>query len=68
VADILAVLIEYTKVDEQIVRILPHLVDGSLSILQYTDDIILFMNHDLEKAKKHEAGTISIRATFRSQN
>jgi hypothetical protein len=47
----LAVLIEHTKVDEQIVGILPHLVDGGLSILQYTDDIILFMDHDLEKEK-----------------
>lgn len=28
----------------------PHLIDGGLSILQYTDDMILFMEHDLEKA------------------
>ena len=28
----------------------PHLVDGGLSILQYADDTILFMEHDLEKA------------------
>jgi hypothetical protein len=25
-------------------------VDGGLSILQYADNIIIFMNHDLEKA------------------
>lgn len=28
----------------------PHLVDGGLSILQYADDTILFMDHDLPKA------------------
>jgi hypothetical protein len=27
------------------------LVEGGLSILQYTDDTILFLEHDLEQAK-----------------
>ena len=27
---------------------MPHLVDGGLSILQYADDTILFMEHDLD--------------------
>jgi hypothetical protein len=31
--------------------VIPHLVDGGLSILQYVDDTILFMDHDLEKAR-----------------
>jgi hypothetical protein len=31
--------------------VIPHLVDGGLSILQYADDTILFMEHDLEKAR-----------------
>jgi hypothetical protein len=31
--------------------VIPHLVDGGLSILQYADDTILFMEHDLEKAQ-----------------
>ena len=30
---------------------IPHLVDGGLSILQYADDTILFMEHDIEKAR-----------------
>jgi hypothetical protein len=30
--------------------LLPHIVDGGISILQYADDNILFMEHDLEKA------------------
>ena len=30
--------------------LIPHLVDGGVSILQYADDTIIFMEHDLEKA------------------
>jgi hypothetical protein len=50
VADMLAVIIERAKVDGLIEGVIPHLVDGGFSILQYTDDTILFMKHDLEKA------------------
>jgi hypothetical protein len=35
----------------QIEGVIPRLIDGGLSILQYTDDIILFMEHDLEKSQ-----------------
>jgi hypothetical protein len=28
-----------------------HLVDGGLSILQYADDTILFVKHEMEKAR-----------------
>jgi hypothetical protein len=31
--------------------LIPHLVDDGLSILQYADDMILFMEYDLEKAR-----------------
>src|SRR5215217_1841263 len=51
VADMLAILIEWAKSDGQIDGVIPHLVDGGLSILQYADDTILFMDHDLEKAR-----------------
>jgi hypothetical protein len=44
-------LIERAKADGQIEGVIPHLVDGGLSILQYADDTILFMEHDLEKAR-----------------
>ena len=50
-ADMLAVMIERAKVDGQMDGVVNHLVDGGLSILQYADDTILFMDHDLEKAK-----------------
>jgi len=51
VVDMLAIFITRAKEDGQIQGLIPHLVDGSLSILQYADDIILFMEHDLEQAK-----------------
>jgi hypothetical protein len=51
VADMLAILIERAKEDGQIEGVVPHLVDGGLSILQYADDTIIFMDHDLEKAR-----------------
>jgi hypothetical protein len=47
----LAILIERAKLDGQIDGVVPHLVDGGLSILQYADDTILFMEHDFEKAR-----------------
>jgi hypothetical protein len=51
VADMLAIMIERAKSDGLIEGVIPHLVDGGLSILQYADDTILFMEHDLQKAQ-----------------
>jgi hypothetical protein len=51
IVDMLAILVEWAKFDGQIEGVIPHLVDGGLSILQYADDTILFMDHDLEKAR-----------------
>jgi hypothetical protein len=51
VADMLSVLINRAKREGQIKGIIPHLVDGCLSILQYADDTIIFMEHDLESAR-----------------
>ena len=50
VADMLTIMIERAKTDGQIKGVVPHLVDGGLSILQYADDTILFMEHGLDKA------------------
>jgi hypothetical protein len=47
----LAILIERAKEDGQIDRVVPHLVEGGLSILHYADDTILFVDHDIEKSK-----------------
>jgi hypothetical protein len=51
VADMLAIMIEHAKGDGIIEGVIPHLVDGGLSILQYVDYTILFMEHDFEKAR-----------------
>jgi hypothetical protein len=51
VADMVAIMIERAKNDGLIEGVIHHLVDGGLSILQYVDDTILFMEHDLEKAQ-----------------
>ena len=50
VADMLAILINRAKEDGQVADLIPHLVDGGVSILQYADDTIIFMEHDLDKA------------------
>ena len=44
VADMLAILIERAKEDGQIAGVVPHLVDGGPSILQYVDDTVLLWN------------------------
>jgi hypothetical protein len=51
VTDMLAIMIERAKSDGLFEGVIPHLVDGGLSILQYADDTILFMEHDLDNAK-----------------
>lgn len=51
VGDMLALLIAQAKENNQIRGIVPHLVDGGLSILQYADDTIIFLEHDLVQAK-----------------
>jgi hypothetical protein len=47
----LALLINRSKVDGQIRGVLPHLIDDGMSILQYADDTIIFIDHDPEQAK-----------------
>jgi hypothetical protein len=47
----LAILIKRGKEIDQVDGLILHLVDGGLSILQYTDDTMIFMDHDLVKAE-----------------
>jgi hypothetical protein len=35
----------------QIKGVIPHLVKDGLSIMQYADDMIIFIDHDIEQAK-----------------
>jgi hypothetical protein len=51
VVDMLTILIKRAKAEGQIDGMVPHLVDDGLSILQYADDTLIFLGHDLEKAK-----------------
>ena len=47
----LAILISRAKEAKQIQGVVPHLVDEGLSVFQYTDDTIILMDNDLERAK-----------------
>jgi hypothetical protein len=51
VANMLAILIKRANEEGQISGVVPHLVDGGLSVLQYADDTILFMEHTLNHAQ-----------------
>jgi hypothetical protein len=47
----LSTLINRAKEDRKVRGLVPHLVDGGISILQYANDTILFMENDLEQTK-----------------
>ena len=51
VADMLAILIKRANEEAQISGVVHHLVDGGLLVLQYADDTILFMEHNLDHAR-----------------
>jgi hypothetical protein len=46
----LSTLINRAKEDGHVRGLIPHLIDGGISILQYADDTILFMENDLGQA------------------
>src|SRR6266540_5233839 len=50
VADMLSILIKRAKERGQVGGVVPHLIDKGLSILQYADDTIIFMENNLEQA------------------
>jgi hypothetical protein len=64
VADMFAIMIECAKVEDQIEGLIPHLVNGGLSILQYADDTILFMEHDIEKAQNLKLILVTFEQLF----
>jgi hypothetical protein len=51
VVDMLAVLINRAKSEGQTKGLIPDLTDDDLSILQYADDTILFMEHNIDQAR-----------------
>ena len=46
-----AIILARAKEDGQVKGVVPNLIDGGLSILQYADDTVIFVDHDIEKAK-----------------
>jgi hypothetical protein len=51
VVDMLAILINRAKSEGQLKGVISDLTDDDLFILQYADDAILFMKHNIEKAR-----------------
>ena len=51
VVDMLTILIGRAKDAGQVGSLVPHLVDGGVSVLQYADDTIIFIEHALEKVR-----------------
>jgi len=49
VVDMLAILIARAKEAGLVEGVIPNLIQDGLSILQYADDIVIFMSHDVEK-------------------
>ena len=47
----LSILISRSREKNHFQGLVPHLVDGGLLILQYTDDTILFLENDLGQAR-----------------
>ena len=50
VVDMLAIQIARAKEAGQVEGVIPHLIQDGLSILQYADDTVIFMSHDVQKA------------------
>jgi hypothetical protein len=50
VVDMLAILIARAKEAGQVEGVIPNLIQDGISILQYADDTVIFMSHDVEKA------------------
>ena len=47
----LAIILNRAKQEGLIRGIIPHLIDDGLSILHYADDIVIFLDHDIDLAK-----------------
>jgi hypothetical protein len=51
VVDMLAILIKEAKNEGQISRVIPNIIEDDIWILQYADDTILLMDHNLNQAR-----------------
>ncbi|WVZ95111.1 hypothetical protein U9M48_040913 [Paspalum notatum var. saurae] len=55
VEDMLAIIINRAKVAGKVNGVIPHLMNDGLSILQYADDTVIFLDHNLEMARNMKA-------------
>ena len=55
-ADMLAIIITRAKDDGQVEGLIPHLVEGGLSILQYADDTLLFIDRKSTRLNSSHSG------------
>ena len=51
VVDMWAIIVSRAKEHGQVKGVVPNLIDGGLFILQYADNTIIFIDHDIEQAK-----------------
>ena len=51
VVGMLAIFVSRAKEHGQVKGVVPNLIDGGLSILQYAYDTIIFIDHDIEQAE-----------------
>jgi hypothetical protein len=68
VVDMLSILINRAKEENQTKGLVPNIIDEGLSILQYADNTILIIDHDFEKNIKYETITLCIWTIIKSQN
>jgi hypothetical protein len=70
IVDILAILINRSKELGHFSGVIPHLVDGDLSTLQYVDDTIIFLENDRQGPRiwsfcyVHLSNYLASRSTF----
>ena len=50
VVDMLVIIIARAKANGQVKGVALHLVEDGLSILQYADDTVIFLDHDIQQA------------------
>jgi hypothetical protein len=64
----LAVIINRAKSEGQVKGVIPDLTDDGLSILQYVDDMRLFMEHDIDQARNIKLLLSDFEQMFWSKN
>jgi hypothetical protein len=64
----LTLLIKRAKLNGQIQGVVPHLVNNGLSILQYANDTLIFMDDNVDKAKNLKLLLCAFEPAFWTKN